>query len=66
MKGVIILYIKPLKIGNLELKNNIILAPMAGVTDKPFRIICKEMGVGLTVTEMISSIMIVKQKNYII
>ena len=49
------MYIKPLKIGNLELKNNIILAPMAGVTDKPFRIICKEMGVGLTVTEMISS-----------
>ena len=49
------MYIKPLKIGNLELKNNIILAPMAGVTDKPFRIIYKEMGVGLTVTEMISS-----------
>ena len=64
------MYIKPLKIGNLELKNNIILAPMAGVTDKPFRIICKEMGVGLTVTEMISSkqfiIMIIKLKNYII
>lgn len=44
-----------MKIGNIELKNNIILAPMAGVTDLSFRIICKEMGAGLVFTEMISS-----------
>lgn len=44
-----------MKIGNIELKNSIILAPMAGVTDKAFRIICKEMGASLVVSEMISS-----------
>lgn len=33
-----------LKIGNVELENNIILAPMAGITDLPFRLICKEFG----------------------
>ncbi|MFV0440691.1 MAG: tRNA dihydrouridine synthase DusB [Lachnospirales bacterium] len=46
---------KPLKIRDLELENNIILAPMAGITDMPFRIICKEMGVGLVYTELISA-----------
>ena len=49
------MYLKKLKIGNLELDNNILLAPMAGITDRPFRIIAKEYGVGLVVTEMISS-----------
>lgn len=44
-----------MKIGNLELKNNIILAPMAGITDLSFRVICKEMGAGLVFTEMISA-----------
>ena len=44
-----------MKIGNIDLQNNIFLAPMAGVTDKAYRIICKEMGAGLVVTEMISS-----------
>jgi len=38
------MYIKPLKIGNVELENNILLAPMAGVTDLPFRVICKKYG----------------------
>lgn len=50
------MYIKPLKIGNVELENNILLAPMAGVTDLPFRIICKKYGTpGLVYTEMASS-----------
>lgn len=49
------MYLKKLKIGNVELDNNVILAPMAGITDRPFRIIAKEYGVGLVVTEMISS-----------
>ena len=44
-----------LKIGNIELENNILLAPMAGITDLPFRLICKQFGVGLVTTEMISS-----------
>ena len=39
------MYLKKLKIGNVELENNIILAPMAGITDLPFRVICKEYGV---------------------
>lgn len=49
------MYIHPLKIGNVELENNIILAPMAGVTDLPFRVLCKEQGAGMVCTEMISS-----------
>ena len=49
------MYLKKLKIGNVELRNNIILAPMAGITDLPFRLICEEYGTGLTCTEMISS-----------
>lgn len=48
-------YIKKLKIGNIELENNVILAPMAGVTNEPFRIICKKFGTGLVCTEMASS-----------
>ena len=49
------MYIHKLKIGNVELENNILLAPMAGITDLPFRLICKEFGPGLVYTEMISS-----------
>ena len=44
-----------MKIGNLELENNTFLAPMAGVTDLPFRILCKEMGCGLVYSEMVSA-----------
>ena len=49
------MYLKKLKIGNIRLENNLILAPMAGVTDLPFRKICKEYGPGLVCTEMVSS-----------
>ena len=42
-----------LTIGNVELKNNVILAPMAGVTDLPFRVLCKEQGAGLLCMEMV-------------
>lgn len=44
-----------MKIGNLELQNNVFLAPMAGVTDLPFRLLCKEMGCGLVYSEMVSA-----------
>lgn len=49
------MYVKPLKIGNVTLENNIVLAPMAGITDLPFRRICKQFGPALVYTEMISS-----------
>ncbi len=43
------------KIRDIQFKNNIVLAPMAGVTDLPFRILCKEFGVGYMYTELISA-----------
>ena len=46
---------KKLRIGTVELENNIILAPMAGVTDLPFRLLCREMGAGLVCMEMVSA-----------
>ena len=47
--------LKTLQIGNVVLDNNLILAPMAGVTDLPFRLLCKEQGAGLVCTEMVSA-----------
>ena len=44
-----------MKIGNVNIDNNVVLAPMAGVTDLPFRLLCKEMGCGLLYTEMVSA-----------
>lgn len=44
-----------LRIGNVELENNVTLAPMAGVTDLPFRLLCREQGCGLMCTEMVSA-----------
>ena len=50
------MYLKKLKIGNVEIENNLILAPMAGVTDLPFRLITKKYGnPGLICNEMVSS-----------
>ena len=43
------------KIGNVELKNQAVLAPMAGVTDLPFRLLCHEQGAGLLSMEMVSA-----------
>ena len=56
--------IKPLIIGNVTIPNNLILAPMAGVTDLPFRLLCKEQGAGLLCMEMVSAKAILyKNKN---
>jgi nifR3 family TIM-barrel protein len=56
--------IKPLTIGSVTLENNLILAPMAGVTDLPFRLLCKEQGAGLLCMEMVSAKAILyKNKN---
>ena len=53
-----------LKIGTVTLDNNVILAPMAGVTDLPFRLLCREQGCGMVVTEMVSAKAILyKNKN---
>lgn len=49
------MYIKELQIGNVKLKNNLILAPMAGITDLPFRIIAEKFNPGMVCTEMVSS-----------
>lgn len=56
--------ITPLQIGSVTLPNNLILAPMAGVTDLPFRLLCKEQGAGLLCMEMVSAKAILyKNKN---
>ena len=56
--------IRKLQIGNVTLENNLILAPMAGVTDLPFRLLCKEQGAGLLCMEMDSAKAILyKNKN---
>ncbi|MBT7409473.1 MAG: tRNA dihydrouridine synthase DusB, partial [Methylococcales bacterium] len=44
-----------MQIGPYKLKNNLVLAPMAGVTDRPFRELCKQHGAGMAVSEMVSS-----------
>mgnify|MGYP003159750555 CR=1 FL=1 len=44
-----------MKIGNVNIENKVFLAPMAGVTDLPFRLLCREMGCGLLYTEMVSA-----------
>ncbi|MBI2312827.1 MAG: tRNA dihydrouridine synthase DusB [Betaproteobacteria bacterium] len=44
-----------MQIGTYQLKNNLIVAPMAGVTDRPFRQLCKRLGAGMAVSEMVSS-----------
>jgi tRNA-dihydrouridine synthase B len=44
-----------MQIGKYILKNNLIVAPMAGVTDRPFRMLCKRMGAGMAVSEMVAS-----------
>jgi tRNA-dihydrouridine synthase B len=47
--------LRTLRIGNVETDNPFILAPMAGVTDRPFRMLCREQGCGLAYTEMVSA-----------
>ena len=44
-----------MQIGNISLRNNVIVAPMAGVTDRPFRQLCKRLGAGYAVSEMTGS-----------
>ncbi len=59
---------KELKIGNVILPNRYILAPMAGVSDLPFRMLCQEQGAGLVCMEMVSAkgiyIKTVTQRNF--
>ena len=46
---------EPPAIGRFQLPNRVILAPMAGVTDRPFRQLCRQLGAGLVVSEMVTS-----------
>lgn len=48
-------FIHPLKIGSVTMENNLILAPMAGITDSPFRVLCLRGGAGLVCAEMVSA-----------
>ena len=52
-----------MKIGNINIKNPLLLAPMAGVTDLPFRLICKRMGADLVYTEFVSSNGIIRENK---
>jgi nifR3 family TIM-barrel protein len=53
-----------MKIGNVEIKNSLALGPMAGVTDLPFRLLCKEQGCGILYSEMVSAkAVLYKNKN---
>ncbi len=45
----------PMRIGPYQLRNNLFVAPMAGVTDRPFRQLCRRLGAGLAVSEMVAS-----------
>jgi len=47
--------VSPLSIGSIELPNRLFVAPMAGVTDRPFRVLCKKLGAGYAVSEMVTS-----------
>ena len=44
-----------MKVSTYILKNNLVLAPMAGVTDRPFRMLCKSFGAGMAISEMVTS-----------
>ena len=52
-----------MKIGNVEIENSLALGPMAGVTDLPFRLLCKEQGCGMLYTEMVSAKAILYKNN---
>ena len=50
-----------MKIGNLNISNPLFLAPMAGITDQPYRILCREMGAGVVFTEFVSANGIIRE-----
>jgi len=52
-----------MNIGDIKLKNNVLLAPMAGVTDLPFRLVCKEMGADIVYTEFVSANGIIRESK---
>ena len=54
---------QPFQLGSLTIKNRVILAPLAGVSDIPFRRICQELGAGFTYVEMLSSTAIVRENQ---
>lgn len=55
MSPLVVKKLSPVKIGPHQIDNPIVLAPMAGVTDRPFRQLCKNLGAGLAVSEMVGA-----------
>lgn len=55
-----------MKIGSLTLTSNLVLAPMSGITDYPFRQMMREYGCALTFTEMISAEGLIKKREYLL
>ena len=51
-------------IGKIEIKSPLFLAPMAGVTDHPFRVLCKQYGAGVVYTEFVSANGIIRERLY--
>ena len=50
-----------MKIGTLDIKNPLFLAPMAGITDHPFRVLCRKMGAGVVYTEFVRANGIIRE-----
>ena len=57
-------YLHALQIGGVTLENNVLMAPMAGISDLPFRLLCSEQGAGLVTMEMIRVGSITPSKDY--
>jgi nifR3 family TIM-barrel protein len=53
--------LRPLRIGNVQLPNNLVLSPMAGFSDLPFRVLCREHGAGLVCSEMVSATSVLRE-----
>jgi nifR3 family TIM-barrel protein len=56
--------LRPLRIGDVELPNNLVLSPMAGFSDLPFRVLCRRHGAGLVCSEMVSAVGVTREVPY--
>src|SRR5579884_2762307 len=53
--------LRPLMVGNVRLPNNLVLSPMAGFSDLPFRVLCRQHGAGLVCSEMVSATSVLRE-----
>ncbi|MFA5861702.1 MAG: tRNA-dihydrouridine synthase family protein [Candidatus Thermoplasmatota archaeon] len=56
--------LRPLRIGQVRLQNNLVLSPMAGFSDLPFRVLCRRHGAGLVCSEMVSAVGVTREVPY--